>query len=343
MSPQASQPKTDAPPPKTEADEARGQQVAAEQAARTAAAKWRWPVLFFAVLLLFADQWTKSAAIANLASPVHPMVVAADGTKTVRQLLEGRGVSEGEVAAAVGQRLIWRYDLAKGLSGDSKLDGIDAPRQLVATTGTGFPPPRRLRIDAADAERTLGEVVAARWRVAPEAVEALLKTDTYRARDVIQRATEVLPAKSQVVLLSREIKVVDGFMKLVYAENPGAAWGVMRELDASVRVAFFTLIGLLASIGMIWAIWTGWMGSTLTTWALGGVLSGAVGNLLDRNIHTIVVDFILNFVGEHRWPVYNVADIGISVGVALILLELLLHRPPAPEPPSEVPPASPAN
>jgi signal peptidase II len=65
------------------------------------------------------------------------------------------------------------------------------------------------------------------------------------------------------------------------------------------------------------------------------VLSGAVGNLIDRNVHTIVVDFILNFVGEHRWPVYNVADIGISVGVVLILIELLLHRPTAAGPSSE--------
>ncbi|MCO4761008.1 MAG: signal peptidase II [Myxococcales bacterium] len=296
---------------------------------RAAAARWRWPVLLMALALVGVDQWTKYAAIEHLASSVHPMVVAADGQRTVGQLFSSRGVSDGPLAAAIGQRWVWQYDKDTELKADMSLAGIDAPRQLIALAGTGFPAPRRLRVTAADAKRSLGDVIAERWRVAPADTGALLAGGVYRAKDVISSASAVPPAGTQIALLSREINVISGFMKLVYAENPGAAWGVMREMSAGFRVAFFSLISLLASLGMIWAIWTGWMGSTLGSWALGGVLSGAIGNLIDRNMHTIVVDFILNFVGEHRWPVYNVADIGISVGVILILGELLLRREPA--------------
>jgi lipoprotein signal peptidase len=46
--------------------------------------------------------------------------------------------------------------------------------------------------------------------------------------------------------------------------------------------------------------------------------------MIDRGRYTVVVDFILNFIGEYRWPVWNVADAGISVGVVAILLEMLL-------------------
>lgn len=158
----------------TDTAAADGANRALEAAARAAAARWRWPAFALAALLLLADQWTKFAAIDHLATHQHPMVVEADGSRTVAQLFADRGVLDGEVAAAVGQRWVWRYDRAIGLTAAMTLDGLGAPRQLIATQGTGFPPPRRVRIDAADASRTLGVVLAERWRVPQGQVDRLL-------------------------------------------------------------------------------------------------------------------------------------------------------------------------
>jgi signal peptidase II len=84
----------------------------------------------------------------------------------------------------------------------------------------------------------------------------------------------------------------------------------------------------------------------LTALALAGVLGGAVGNLIDRVRYGAVVDFVFNFIvidGDIKgWPVYNVADIGISCGVVALALELLTQReaPAAPTAPDTASPTT---
>jgi|GEM_PF-566355 len=285
-----------------------------------------WAVLALAVVVLVVDQWTKVLAIDNLASPAHPMVVQGDGRAPMKSLLTGRGLTPDEVDERVASRQVWLFKKADGLRADMKLDSKDTPRQLLATTGTGLPPPRRLRVYAGAGHSDLGGLIQTQWRVPPDRVDAVLQEATWRAVDVVRKADEVVDSHTLVAVVQRDIAWVDGFMKMVYAENPGAAWGFMRDASPTLRTAFFSIIALIAALGMIWAIWTGWMGSALGTWALGAVLGGAVGNLIDRGMYQVVVDFVLNYVGEYRWPVYNVADIGISVGVVLILLELFVQR-----------------
>jgi signal peptidase II len=66
---------------------------------------------------------------------------------------------------------------------------------------------------------------------------------------------------------------------------------------------------------------------------LGLILGGAVGNLIDRIYDGAVIDFIEMGIGGHWWPVYNVADIAVSVGAVLHLFQLLfLSQHPAAEP-----------
>ena len=59
--------------------------------------------------------------------------------------------------------------------------------------------------------------------------------------------------------------------------------------------------------------------------ALALIMGGAVGNLLDRLRLGHVVDFVDVYWGVHHWPAFNVADSAISVGVALLLLDILRH------------------
>jgi len=71
----------------------------------------------YAVALLFvvADQWTKAMAVDSLASPIHPMVVAGDGTSDVRALFAARGVDAADVERAIASRSLWRLSPAVGL------------------------------------------------------------------------------------------------------------------------------------------------------------------------------------------------------------------------------------
>jgi signal peptidase II len=73
--------------------------------------------------------------------------------------------------------------------------------------------------------------------------------------------------------------------------------------------------------------------------ALALIMGGAVGNLLDRLRLGHVVDFVDVYWGVHHWPAFNVADSAISVGVALLLLDILRH--PQSEARTEVPAAGP--
>jgi signal peptidase II len=285
-------------------------------------ARWRLYALAFAALVLVSDQWTKALAVAHLANPVHPLVVRADGASTARALLQARGLSAVEVDAAAARRLLWRLSPAGALR-------LDAPAreqegQLIALEGVHMPAPRRLRSDPERRDQTLAEAMAEQWRVSPGEAAALAKQGLWTSDGLWTEPERAPPAGTALALIEREIDVIGGFMRLVYAENPGAAWSFLRDAPVGFRTIFFTVIALLASLAMLWAIWTGQMGTALGTVALGGVLGGALGNVIDRNRYTVVVDFILNYVDVYRWPVWNVADAGITVGVAAILIEALL-------------------
>ncbi len=294
----------------------------------------RWPALALAVAVILLDQWTKQFAVEHLASPSHPLIVAADGGSTVEDLLAGLGVEASQVNDVIRRRMVWRYRKTALLTAGMRAGERDVPRQIILTSGVGYPAPRRIRLQTQDQHSTLGEVVAQRARIDPTAVADVLAGGVWAAESPVMRADERPDAGEQVAMLDRHVEVVDGFMRLVYAENPGAAWGFMRDASAAFRMAFFSIVALLAALAMCWAIWTGWMGTSLGTIALGAVLGGAVGNLIDRGRYQVVVDFMLNYVGDFFWPVYNVADISITVGVGVILLELLLQRSrrPAPAP-----------
>ena len=139
---------------------------------------------------------------------------------------------------------------------------------------------------------------------------------------------DLLPADRIALVERRTIPVIDGFLRYVYAENPGAAWSFMADADASTRYWFFTVV---ASIAIVLLFFLGLFqtpASGITIYAYSSILGGAVGNLLDRLNTNFVIDFIDMYWKTHHWPTYNVADIAISVGVTLLILEQLFFAPP---------------
>jgi signal peptidase II len=124
--------------------------------------------------------------------------------------------------------------------------------------------------------------------------------------------------------LAREPYVVwKPVWRMSYVENPGAAWGLFRSMSEGLRNAFFTAISV-GAVGFILVYYRRLeKRQRYLQVALALVLSGAVGNFIDR----IARGYVIDFIDWHwwnrpdiRWPTFNLADSLIVVGVALLVL-----------------------
>ena len=113
---------------------------------------------------------------------------------------------------------------------------------------------------------------------------------------------------------------VTGFFNLVLGFNTGVSFGLFGEAPAWLLMAF--ILPMVAGL-LVWMTRTD---SRLTAIALGLVVGGAFGNLLDRLRHGAVTDFLDFHVGAYHWPAFNFADVAIVSGVALLLIESVLAR-----------------
>jgi signal peptidase II len=120
------------------------------------------------------------------------------------------------------------------------------------------------------------------------------------------------------------VPIVPGLLDLHYIRNTGAAFGFLSGSHAGFRIPFFILVSTLA-IGIILFLFHKLEESeVMMPLALSLVLGGALGNLIDRIRLGEVIDFILIHYRAFHWPAFNVADIGITVGVFLLVLRIFL-------------------
>jgi len=122
-------------------------------------------------------------------------------------------------------------------------------------------------------------------------------------------------------LRAEPVVLIEGYLELRYAENCGAAFGLMRGASPNARKAVFGIAATLASIALLVMFVRG-RGRVLFAYSVPLIVSGAVGNLVDRIRYGYVVDFIY-FHWQDAWeyPTFNVADCGITVGVVLLVLD----------------------
>ncbi len=134
-------------------------------------------------------------------------------------------------------------------------------------------------------------------------------------------------------LAKPSVEIIPGFWNHVYVQNPAGAFGLLSGAPQNVRRGIFTGVAILASIGILWMATQSYgRGALLARGCLGLVLGGAVGNLVDRLVHGYVIDFIDWYatIGDRsfHWPAFNLADVGIVVGVFGLLIMFNLHRAP---------------
>ena len=113
-------------------------------------------------------------------------------------------------------------------------------------------------------------------------------------------------------------------IRLQYVENTGGFLGLGAELPESVRMTLFTAITGVVLVGLaVIAIWHRWQG-----WLLAGawlVVAGGASNWIDRVVRGSVVDFMNVGIGPLRTGIFNVADVAIMVGVAIVALTGFRH------------------
>ncbi|MCZ7625811.1 MAG: signal peptidase II [Candidatus Methylomirabilota bacterium] len=135
--------------------------------------------------------------------------------------------------------------------------------------------------------------------------------------------------------LGHSIPLIPDFFAIVHVLNPGAAFGLLAAQAAGVRNPFFIGISLLAIGFILYYRHRRLDDHPLASLGLSLILGGAVGNLTDRLRIGMVVDFIDVHYYQYHWPAFNVADSGITIGVSLMMLTLILderrgrHRGPA--------------
>jgi signal peptidase II len=134
----------------------------------------------------------------------------------------------------------------------------------------------------------------------------------------IDQATKQLAVDA---LADGPIDLIEGVLTLRLTLNPGGAFGVLQGVPG-----FF----LVASVGIVIAIlfWVRHLEEERWAFPVGMILGGGIGNLVDRAFRD-TDGRVVDFIDLHVWPVFNVADSAIVVGVAVILL--LMLRSPSPE------------
>ena len=120
--------------------------------------------------------------------------------------------------------------------------------------------------------------------------------------------------------LHETLPVIPGFFNLTLLYNSGAAFGILSGLPMLWRQIFFISISVAALTALIIMQYKLGPRHILYSVSFSLISGGALGNMIDRLRWGKVVDFLDFYIGKYHWPAFNVADCGITVGIALFLL-----------------------
>jgi signal peptidase II len=139
---------------------------------------------------------------------------------------------------------------------------------------------------------------------------------------ILDQATKFLIDRTMELHYS--ITVVKNFFNITYIRNKGAAFGFLA--DSSFRIPFLIGISIIAIVVILRIYRKLGDDKRMYAVALSLILSGAMGNLIDRIRLGEVIDFIYVHWYEHYWPAFNVADSAICVGVFMLAIDMLLEE-----------------
>ncbi|MFZ0200901.1 MAG: signal peptidase II [Candidatus Sulfotelmatobacter sp.] len=131
---------------------------------------------------------------------------------------------------------------------------------------------------------------------------------------------------AQRIRLYAHIQVIPGFFRLTHTENTGAAFSLFADSTAPWKTGLLIAFSAIALIVVSALLWRNHHAQIVTGVGLSLIMGGALGNLWDRLARGRVIDFLLVYVKQYQWPVFNLADSAIVVGAGLLILEILFHK-----------------
>ncbi len=154
---------------------------------------------------------------------------------------------------------------------------------------------------------------------------------------LLDQATKFLAERA----FAEPVTVVPHCLRFALSHNRGALFGFLSAAPDPWRGILLTVLPVLAIVGITWLLLRAPLHERYGRLGLALILGGAAGNVIDRLIHGHVIDFIdvyagwetigrplVDLFGTNRWPTFNVADIGLTCGAALLFFEVFLRRSP---------------
>ena len=129
--------------------------------------------------------------------------------------------------------------------------------------------------------------------------------------------------------LNASMSVIDGFFNITYVRNTGVAFGIFSSISSPAKSVLLSVFTACAAVVVVTFSVRTPARNRLLQIALSLVLGGALGNLYDRLAYGYVVDFLELYAGNYHWPSFNVADSAISIGVALLAIEIIRNEAPS--------------
>ena len=125
---------------------------------------------------------------------------------------------------------------------------------------------------------------------------------------------------SNILILNRSITIIPNFFYLTYTHNYGGAWSIFDN-----STLFITIVSFLIIIGIIYYLFKNKVTRKIEIVGYSLLLGGAIGNLIDRIVYGYVIDFLDFHILGYDFPIFNIADIGIVIGIILLLVSMILE------------------
>ncbi len=135
----------------------------------------------------------------------------------------------------------------------------------------------------------------------------------------LDQVTKMLVVKNMT--LGESIPIIDHFLSITSHRNPGAAWGILAG-----QMWFFYIVTIVVVIALIYYMQKMAKSHVLIGLALAFMLGGAIGNFIDRVFRQEVVDFVDTIIFGYDFPIFNVADSALTIGVGLLIIFMFFEE-----------------
>ena len=121
--------------------------------------------------------------------------------------------------------------------------------------------------------------------------------------------------------IGESIPVIDGFFHITSHRNQGAAWGILQG-----QMLFFYIVTTVVIVAIVYYLQKYGKNDKWVGISLGIILGGEIGNFIDRLFRQEVVDFLDFYIFNYNFPIFNVADSALTVGVILFIIATILDE-----------------